>query len=134
LIGLPLIPVAYRLFHLPSDEIQSIAVLPLVNLSGDPDQEYFSDGMTDELIGGLARISSLRVTSRTSIMQFKGERARSLPSIAHELKVDAIVEGTVAALLVHSTDSLVRHPPAPSNSITGSKTAAPGRRPGGECH
>ena len=96
LICLPLIPVAYRLFHHPSDEIQSIAVLPLVNLSGDPDQEYFSDGMTDELIGGLARISSLRVTSRTSIMQFKGERARSLPSIARELKVDAIVEGTVA--------------------------------------
>jgi DNA-binding winged helix-turn-helix (wHTH) protein len=60
LIGLPLIPVAYRFFHHPSDEIQSIAVLPLVNLSGDPDQEYFSDGMTDELIGGLARISSLR--------------------------------------------------------------------------
>lgn len=71
-------------------------MLPLVNLSGDSEQEYFSDGMTDELIGELARISSLRVTSRTSVMRFKAEKMRSLPSIARELDVDAIVEGTVA--------------------------------------
>ncbi len=76
--------------------IESIAVLPLENLSGDPDQEYFSDGMTDELIGEIARISSLRVTSRTSIMQYKRGARKSLPVIARELNVDAIVEGTVA--------------------------------------
>src|SRR5216684_1056921 len=67
----------WRSSHTASSDLlpRSLAVLPLVNLSGDPDQEYFADGMTDQLIGGLARISSLRVTSRTSIMQFKGERA-----------------------------------------------------------
>jgi TolB-like protein/DNA-binding winged helix-turn-helix (wHTH) protein len=93
-----------------SDKIQSIAVLPLVNLSGDPEQEYFSDGMTDELISGLARINSLRVISRTSVMRFKAEKSRSLPSIAHELNVDAIVEGTVARVgqRVRITIQLIR--------------------------
>lgn len=76
--------------------IDSLAVLPLENLSGDSAKEYFADGMTDELIGELARIGSLRVISRTSVMQYKGSRTRSLPSIARELNVDAIVEGTVA--------------------------------------
>jgi eukaryotic-like serine/threonine-protein kinase len=78
----------------PADEIRSIAVLPLSNLSGDPDQEYFSDGMTDALITDLAGIAALRVISRTSIMQYKGTSKR-LPEIARELNVDAIIEGTV---------------------------------------
>ncbi len=75
--------------------IQSIAVLPLVNLSGDPEQEYFADGMTEALITELAQISGLKkVTSRTSVMQYKGTR-KSLPQIAKELNVDAVVEGSV---------------------------------------
>lgn len=77
-------------------KIESIAVLPLDNLSGDPAQEYFSDGMTDELIGELARIRTLRVTSRTSAMRYKARGRKSLPEIARELGVDAIVEGSVA--------------------------------------
>ena len=72
----------------------SIAVLPLDNLSGDPNQEYFADGMTDELITDLAQIHSLRVISRTSVMQFKHTQ-KSLPDIATELNVDAVVEGSV---------------------------------------
>ena len=75
--------------------IDSIAVLPLENLSGDPAQEYFSDGLTEELLCAVARISSLRVISRTSVMPYKGAR-KSLPAIAKELRVDAVVEGTVA--------------------------------------
>ena len=77
-----------------SRPIHSIAVLPLENLSGDPSQDYFSDGMTDALITGLANIGSLRVVSRTSTMHYKGSR-QPLPEIARELKVDAIVEGSV---------------------------------------
>jgi TolB-like protein len=76
--------------------IGSIAVLPLENLSGNPDYEYFSDGMTDLLIGEIARISSLRVTSRTSIIKYKVPARTSLPTVARELNVDAIVEGTVS--------------------------------------
>jgi TolB-like protein/DNA-binding winged helix-turn-helix (wHTH) protein/cytochrome c-type biogenesis protein CcmH/NrfG len=75
-------------------EIQSIAVLPLHNLSADPQQEYFSDGMTDELITDLAKISGLRVISHTSVEHYK-ETKRQLPEIARELGVDAIVEGTI---------------------------------------
>jgi TolB-like protein/Flp pilus assembly protein TadD len=75
--------------------IDSIAVLPLENLSDDPAEEYFSDGMTEELICAIARIDSLRVISRTSAMLYKGSR-KSLPEIAKELGVDAILEGTVA--------------------------------------
>jgi TolB-like protein/DNA-binding winged helix-turn-helix (wHTH) protein/Flp pilus assembly protein TadD len=74
--------------------IQSIAVLPLENLSGDPAQEYFADGMTEALIIDLARISSLRVISRTSAMRYKGAR-KPLAEIARELNVDAVVEGSV---------------------------------------
>ncbi len=74
--------------------IRSIAVLPLINLSGDPEQEYFAVGMTDELITDLARIRSLRVVSHTSVMQFKNSK-KSLPEIARELNVDGIVEGSV---------------------------------------
>ena len=74
--------------------ITSLAVLPLNNLSGDPSQDYFAEGMTEALIGNLAPISALRVVSRTSVMRFKGTRT-SLPEIARELKVDAVIEGSV---------------------------------------
>jgi TolB-like protein/DNA-binding winged helix-turn-helix (wHTH) protein/Tfp pilus assembly protein PilF len=75
--------------------IRSLAVLPLENLSHDSEQEYFADGMTDDLITDLAKISALRVVSRTSVMQYKGTK-KSVPEIARELKVDAVLEGTVA--------------------------------------
>jgi len=74
--------------------IHSIAVLPLENLSSDPAQEYFSEGMTDALITDLAQIASLTVTSRTSSMQYK-QTKKTLPEIARELNVDGIIEGTV---------------------------------------
>ena len=76
-------------------KIESIAVLPLENLSGDPEQDYFVDGMTDELIVELAQISALKVISRTSVMRYAGTRSRSLPEIAEELGVAALVEGSV---------------------------------------
>jgi serine/threonine protein kinase/tetratricopeptide (TPR) repeat protein len=75
--------------------IRSIAVLPLDNYSGDPSQEYFAEGMTDELTADLARISKLRVISRGSAMQFKGENRPPTPEIAKLLDVDAVVEGSV---------------------------------------
>jgi len=75
--------------------IQSIAVLPLDNYSGDPSQEYFAEGMTDELTTDLATISQLRVISRGSAMQFKGEHRPPTPEIAKTLNVDAVVEGSV---------------------------------------
>jgi TolB-like protein/Flp pilus assembly protein TadD len=75
--------------------IHSIAVLPLSNLSADPAQEYFADGMTEELITELSKISALRVISRTSAMHFKHTRD-TVPEIARELGVDAVVEGAVA--------------------------------------
>jgi TolB-like protein/DNA-binding winged helix-turn-helix (wHTH) protein len=74
--------------------VRSIAVLPLDNFSGDPAQEYFVDGMTDELITDLAKIGGLRVISRTSVMRYKGTR-KALPEIARELNVDGIIEGSV---------------------------------------
>ena len=74
--------------------IRSVAVLPLENLSGSPEQEYFADGLTESLITALAKIGGLRVISRTSIMQYKHVRL-TLPQIARELSVDAIVEGSV---------------------------------------
>jgi TolB-like protein/DNA-binding winged helix-turn-helix (wHTH) protein/Flp pilus assembly protein TadD len=77
----------------PSD-IRSLAVLPLENLSSDVSQEYFADGMTDELITALGTTNGLRVISRTSVMLYKHAR-KPLPQIARELKVDAVVEGTV---------------------------------------
>lgn len=84
----------------PADErtqlpaIRSVAVLPLENLSGAPDQEYFADGLTESLITALAKVPGLRVISRTSIMQYKHAQ-KTLPQIARELSVDAIVEGSV---------------------------------------
>jgi len=77
-----------------SPQIRSLAVLPLESLSGDPSQEYFADGMTDELIATLGQISALHVISRTSVMSYKRAR-KPLPEIARELNVDAVVEGTV---------------------------------------
>ncbi|MFL6303395.1 MAG: tetratricopeptide repeat protein [Candidatus Sulfotelmatobacter sp.] len=74
--------------------VRSLAVLPLENLSGDPAQEYFADGMTEELIGRLSMIHDLRVISRTSTMHFKNAQL-SIPEIAKRLGVDAIVEGSV---------------------------------------
>src|SRR5215469_15603799 len=84
-----------RLFppHSPSP-IQSIAVLPLVNLSSDANQDYFADGLTEALTTDLGKIGALRVISRTSVMQFKGTK-KSLPDIAKELNVDALIEGSV---------------------------------------
>jgi len=98
----------------PSSQITALAVIPLENLSRDPEQEYFADGMTDELITNLAKISQARVVSRTSVMHYKRSR-ETLKEIAQELKVDAVVEGTVqragnrvritAQLIQVSTDS-----------------------------
>jgi TolB-like protein/DNA-binding winged helix-turn-helix (wHTH) protein len=78
----------------PKPNIQAIAVLPLTNLSGDPEQEYFADGMTESLITELGKISNPRVISRQSVMQFKSSK-KSLQEIAGELKVDAVLEGAV---------------------------------------
>lgn len=74
--------------------IRALAVLPLENLSGDPEQEYFADGMTEAIITDLAKISPLRVISRTSIMRYKGMR-KAASDIVKELNVDGVVEGTV---------------------------------------
>ncbi len=91
--------------------IKTLAVLPLENLSRDPEQEYFSDGMTEALITDLAKIGAFRVISRTSIMRYKGAR-KPLPEIARELNVDGVVEGSVlragdrvriTAQLIHAT-------------------------------
>jgi len=86
---------ADRLFGRPAtSEIASIAVLPLDNLSGDPQQDYFADGITEALITELGRIKTLRVISRTSVMAYKG-RKKPLAQVARELNVDALVEGVV---------------------------------------
>ncbi|MEO8725630.1 MAG: winged helix-turn-helix domain-containing protein, partial [Acidobacteriaceae bacterium] len=76
------------------EHVRSLVVLPLENLSGDKNQDYFADGMTDELIASLAKVKSLRVISRTSAMEYK-QTHKSLSDIARELNVDAVVEGTV---------------------------------------
>ena len=88
--------IAYALYtrEKPTPAISSIMVLPLENISGDPAEEYFADGMTDALIGDLAKLGGLHVISRTSSMHYKGTK-KPLPEIANEIKVDAIVEGTV---------------------------------------
>jgi serine/threonine protein kinase/Tfp pilus assembly protein PilF len=89
-------------------EIKSLAVLPLNNLSGDPAQEYFADGITEALISNLAQIRALRVISRTSAMRYKGTN-KSLPEIARELNVDAVIEGSVqrSGGRVHVTARLI---------------------------
>jgi TolB-like protein/DNA-binding winged helix-turn-helix (wHTH) protein len=83
-----------RTINFPSTEVRSIAVLPLQNLSGDPSQDYFADGMTEELTTDLGKISSLTVISRTSAQNYRGSQ-KSAPQIARELNVQAIVEGSV---------------------------------------
>ena len=94
-LGLPILAVwLFRSRGRAPTGIRSLAVLPLDNLSGDASQNYFADGMTDELITDLAQISALRVISRTSVMVYKGAR-KPLPQIARELNVDAVVEGAV---------------------------------------
>jgi serine/threonine-protein kinase len=74
--------------------IESLAVLPLENLSRDPDQEYFADGVSEALITDLAKIGALKVISRTSAMHYKGTK-KTLPEIARELNVDGVIEGSV---------------------------------------
>ena len=83
-----------RLMGTRNPKIRSLAVLPLQNLSHDPEQEYFSDGITDTLTTQLSKIGTLRVTSRTSAMRYKGTQ-KSLPEIAKELNVDGVIEGSV---------------------------------------
>jgi TolB-like protein/DNA-binding winged helix-turn-helix (wHTH) protein len=94
-----------------ASKITSVAVLPLDNLSGDPAQNYFADGMTDELTTMLAKNSTLRVLSRTSAMQYKGAH-RPLPEIARELGVDGILEGSISRSgdKVHMTIQLIQAP------------------------
>jgi TolB-like protein/DNA-binding winged helix-turn-helix (wHTH) protein/Flp pilus assembly protein TadD len=94
-LGLSILAVAAALYWTHrSSGIQSLAVLPLDNFSRDTSQDYFADGMTDELITDLAQIRALRVVSRTSVMMYKGSH-KPLPEIARELNVDAVVEGSV---------------------------------------
>src|SRR6476660_1807477 len=109
-VGLWLIPALSR-HATASLSLHSIAVLPLDNFSGDPSQEYFVDGMTDELITNLAKVSSLRLISRTSVMRYKATK-KSLPEIARELNVDGIVEGSVTRSgdKVRITAQLIRGP------------------------
>jgi TolB-like protein/DNA-binding winged helix-turn-helix (wHTH) protein/Flp pilus assembly protein TadD len=94
LLTVPLAAWKLHSWNRPSPVIRSLAVLPLESLSNDPSQDYFADGMTDELIADLGQISALRVISRTSVMAYKHAR-KPLPQIARELNVDAVVEGTV---------------------------------------
>ena len=109
-LGLDIGGARVSLFRSSNPTVRSLAVLPLENLSGDPAQDYFADGMTESFIGNLAQIRALKVISRTSIMRYKGSR-KSLPDIAHELNVDAVIEGTVqrsggrvrvTAVLIHA--------------------------------
>jgi len=92
-LGLNVVGVRDRLLGRPlAGEITSIAVLPLKNVSGDPAQDYFADGMTEALITELGKISTLQVISHQSVLGYRGA-AKSLPQIARELKVDALLEG-----------------------------------------
>jgi TolB-like protein/Tfp pilus assembly protein PilF len=89
-----LVLVRWPLHKLYPRHIESLAVLPLYNLSGDPAQEYFADGVTDELIADLGRISQVRVISSNSAARYKGTR-KAVSEIARELGADAVIEGTV---------------------------------------
>jgi TolB-like protein/DNA-binding winged helix-turn-helix (wHTH) protein/Tfp pilus assembly protein PilF len=95
-VALRLSSVRERLRGRPSSpRIASLAILPLANLSGNPGQDYFAEGMTEALITDLGKISALRVISRTSVLQYQGTK-KPLPEIARELNVDALIEGTVS--------------------------------------
>ena len=97
LVGIAVWAVWFRSRGTPlraANGIKALAVLPIVNDSGDQSQDYFADGMTETFISGLAKVAALRVTSRSSVMPFKGS-PKPLPEIARELGVDAIVEGSV---------------------------------------
>ncbi len=96
LVGLNISGLRDRLLHRTTGppKIESIAVLPLGNLSRDPEQEFFADGMTEELITDLSKIGALKVISRTSVMHYKGTQ-KTVPEIARELHVDAVIEGSV---------------------------------------
>jgi TolB-like protein len=100
----------------PFPWIESIAVLPFENLSRDPEQQYFADGMTDALITDLSKISALRLISRTTVRRYKGTR-KPLPQIAKELHVDAVVQGTVlrSGNRVRISAQLIR--PAPERHL-----------------
>ena len=93
----------------PVGPIRAVAVLPLENLSGDPEQEYFADGMTEQLTADLSSVTALRVISRTSVMQYKKAR-KPLSAIARELNVDAVIEGSVVRVgeQVRITAKLIR--------------------------
>jgi TolB-like protein/DNA-binding winged helix-turn-helix (wHTH) protein len=90
----PMIARMERNRHYAPNNIHTIAVLPLANLSADPEQEYFADGMTEELITELAQLKTCDVTSRTSVMRYKGSK-QPLREIARELSAEAVIEGTV---------------------------------------
>ncbi|MEE9234307.1 MAG: protein kinase [Candidatus Acidoferrales bacterium] len=114
LVGLNVGGVRERLFgSLTTPQITSLAVLPLENLSGDPEQEYFADGITEELIATLAKIGALKVISPTSVMRYRGSD-KPLPEIARELGAEAVIKGSVirvngrvriAAQLIHASTS-----------------------------
>ena len=123
------VPVS-RVTRQASTQIGSLAVLPLENLSGDPTQDYFADGMTEALIAGLAKVRALRVISRTSVMQYKGTR-KPLRDIAHELNVDAIVEGYGSAIRRTSEDHSTVDPRADRGApLDRNIRARPGRHLG----
>src|SRR5208283_3453749 len=92
-VGKPELIAGVRTVEIPC-RIESIAVLPLANLSGDPSQEYFADGVTEALITELAKIRSLRVVSRTSVMRYRGTN-EPIAQIARALRAQALVEGSV---------------------------------------
>jgi TolB-like protein/DNA-binding winged helix-turn-helix (wHTH) protein/Flp pilus assembly protein TadD len=91
----------------------SIAVLPFVNISGDKEQDYFSDGLTEELLNSLSRINELQVAARTSSFYFKGEHV-DLPTIAHKLNVASVLEGSV-----RRSGGTIRVTAQLNNAITG---------------
>jgi TolB-like protein/Tfp pilus assembly protein PilF len=95
LVALNVGDVRERLFGASAPRIESLAVLPLENLSRNPDQDYFADGMTEALIAELSKVAALRVISRTSVMRYK-RTDKSLPQIARALGVDGVIEGSVA--------------------------------------
>ena len=108
--------IIFSLLYDKSKKINSIAVLPFINLNVEPEEEYFADGMTETLISNLGKVKSLKVISRTSVMTYKNA-SNSLPEIARQLNVDAIVEGSVlnanghvrvtAKLIMANTDKLL---------------------------